>query len=170
MEIYFIRHGDAGDPDPQKYPDDHLRPLTDEGLATMREVGRGLHALGIKFDAMYDSGYLRARQTAEAIAEACGFISAKIESAQALEPEHSPAELVGFLKGIEGIKRVALVGHDPHLSRVASRLIGAAHEKAVEFKKGAVCRVDVDHPDSRTGRLILALPPAFARLHEGARE
>ena len=38
--------------------------------------------------------------------------------------------------------RIALVGHEPAIGELAARLIGSRHP--IEFKKGAVCRIDVD--------------------------
>jgi len=37
---------------------------------------------------------------------------------------------------------IALVGHEPGIGELASRLCGSRHP--FEFKKGAVCRIDVD--------------------------
>jgi len=39
-------------------------------------------------------------------------------------------------------RRLALVGHEPDLGELAARLLGA--RGTVQFKKGAVCAIDVD--------------------------
>ena len=47
---------------------------------------------------------------------------------------------------------LALVGHEPDLGEVAARLAGL--RQALEFKKGAVCRIDVHTlPPSGAGTL-----------------
>ena len=59
-------------------------------------------------------------------------------------------------------RRVALVGHEPELGELAARLLGA--RGAVEFKKGAVCRIDVDAlPPTAPGALRWLLPPKVLR-------
>ena len=73
-----------------------------------------------------------------------------------------PLEQENFRKAVQGLiedlqkqarrPRVALVGHEPGLGELASRLAGFRHP--IEFKKGAVCRIDVDAlPPNATGTL-----------------
>ena len=58
--------------------------------------------------------------------------------------------------------RIAVVGHEPEIGEMAARLIGSRH--ALEFKKGAVCRIDVDElPPSSPGDLCWFVPPRFLR-------
>ncbi len=58
--------------------------------------------------------------------------------------------------------RIALVGHEPGLGELAGRLIGSRH--AIEFKKGAVCRIDLDQiPPTGPGRLRWFLTPRMLR-------
>ena len=48
--------------------------------------------------------------------------------------------------------RIALVGHEPNIGELAARLIGA--RTPLEFKKGAICRIDFDvFPPKGTGQL-----------------
>ena len=57
---------------------------------------------------------------------------------------------------------VALVGHEPNLGELAARLIGA--RAALEFKKGAICRIDYDTiPPKGTGQLRWFLTPRILR-------
>jgi phosphohistidine phosphatase SixA len=57
---------------------------------------------------------------------------------------------------------VALVGHEPDLGGVAARLLGA--RRPLEFKKGAICRIDVDSlPLKRPGRLRWFVTPRMLR-------
>jgi phosphohistidine phosphatase len=163
MEVYLLRHGVAQDRDPKKYPDDRLRPLTMEGLERMREIVRGLMKIGVEFDAIFDSGYTRARQTSEAVTDAYRIDSRDIQTAAALEPECDPAEVVTLLEAQRSHKRILLVGHEPHLSKSVAYLAGLRSAGAIDFKKGALCRVDVETPRKGAGTIVWLLPPKVLR-------
>ncbi len=58
--------------------------------------------------------------------------------------------------------RIALVGHEPAIGELAARLIGSRH--ALEFKKGGVCRIDVEEfPPAGPGDLRWMLTPKILR-------
>ena len=58
--------------------------------------------------------------------------------------------------------RIALVGHEPGIGELAARLIGSRHP--IEFKKGAVCRIDVEAmPPAGPGALRWFLTPKILR-------
>ena len=57
---------------------------------------------------------------------------------------------------------IALVGHEPGIGELAARLAGSRHP--FEFKKGAVCRIDVDSlPIGGPGTLKWFLTPKILR-------
>ena len=163
MEVYLLRHGIAQDRDPKKYPDDRLRPLTVEGLERMREIVRGMLKLGIEFDAVFDSGFTRARQTTEVVTDAYRIDSADIEATPALEPERNPAEVLALLETNKTAKRVLLVGHEPHLSLTLAFLTGGRDGDAFDFKKGAIARVDIHSLKKAGGTLMYLVPPKVLR-------
>src|SRR5204862_2717875 len=139
-ELYLIRHGlaeERGD----AWPDDAKRPLTEEGMSRMRKAVRGLSRLGVGVDVILTSQLVRARQTAEIVAS--GFDPRpSILNVDALAPAGTCAALIADLEKHARKSRVALVGHEPHIGEIAARLLGTRH--AIEFKKGAVCRIDVE--------------------------
>jgi phosphohistidine phosphatase len=163
MEVYLLRHGVAQVRDDKKYPDDRLRPLTIEGLERMREISRGLLKLGVEFDAVYDSGFTRARQTTEAVTDAYRIDNRDIQTTSALEPDHDPAEVLALLVANRSNKRVLLVGHEPQLSRTVAYLVGARGGAAVDFKKGALCRIDIEDLKKGGGKMMWLLPPKVLR-------
>jgi phosphohistidine phosphatase SixA len=58
--------------------------------------------------------------------------------------------------------KIALVGHEPGLGDLAARLAGSRHP--FEFKKGAICRIDVDAmPPDNPGALRWFLTPRIMR-------
>jgi phosphohistidine phosphatase len=139
-EIYLIRHGlaeERGD----AWPDDTKRPLTEEGMTRLRKSARGLGRLGVMFDVMLTSPLVRARQTAEVIASAFE-PRPSIVAVDSLAPDGTYQAVLADLEKHAKRTRIALVGHEPSIGELAARLTGSRH--ALSFKKGAVCRIDVE--------------------------
>lgn len=139
-ELYFVRHGlaeDRGD----AWPDDTKRPLTDEGMSRMRRAARALARLGVTVDVVLSSPLVRARQTADLLA---GGLDPRpsIVNVDSLTPDGSYAAVIADLEKHSRKCRIALVGHEPMIGELAARLIGSRHP--IEFKKGAICRIDVE--------------------------
>ena len=68
------------------------------------------------------------------------------------------------------MKRVALVGHDPDIGRLAALLIGASSSASIAFKKGGAAALEVDaFPPNGSGTLLWLLTPRQLRaLGSGA--
>ena len=64
MNIYLVRHGEAVS---EKL--DPKRPLTSSGREEVQRIGRLAAAKNVKVSAIFHSGILRAKQTAEILAE-----------------------------------------------------------------------------------------------------
>ena len=159
-ELYLIRHGlaeERGD----AWPDDTKRPLTDEGLSRMRRVARGLVRLGVSLEVVLSSPLVRARQTAEIVASGLD-PRPSLVNVDSLAPDGTYAAVVADLEKQARKTRIALVGHEPAIGELAARLIGSRHP--IEFKKGAVCRIDVDDlPPAGPGDLRWMLTPKILR-------
>ena len=73
-------------------------------------------------------------------------ISARARSRSLLRPPRASLALPAVLEAIKTHakrhRRLALVGHEPDLGELAARLLGA--RGSVQFKKGAICAIDVD--------------------------
>lgn len=154
MNVYFLRHGLAVEPD-EWAGRDADRPLTDEGIARMEREARGIAGLDLDLEAIVTSPLLRARQTAEIVAK-------RLDAENLLREDERLA--YGF--GIPSLHRilaeyaeatgVMLVGHEPSMSAVAGALIG---DGSIEVKKGALAAVKLADPRSPQGTLIFLLPP-----------
>jgi phosphohistidine phosphatase len=159
-ELYLVRHGIAAVRGEQ-FPDDTKRPLTSHGIARMRREAEGLAALGVGFDIILTSPLVRAKQTADALATS---VPGKppVLTTEALAPGGTHAAIVDELAKHSRRTRIALVGHEPDLGELAARLIGA--KKAIELKKGSVCRIDVQSlPPAGPGRLRWLATPRMLR-------
>lgn len=144
LELYLVRHAVAALRGPD-YPDDADRPLTDDGSARFRRAVAGLRQAGVQLDLVLTSPYVRARETAELLATGLR-PKPKVVVVEALAPGQRRSEIVAAVAhhsaSGRGAARLALVGHEPDLGELAARLLGA--KGRFEFKKGAVCRIDVD--------------------------
>ena len=161
FELYLIRHGLAAAAG-ENYPDDTKRPLTSRGIQRMKSAGKALVSLDVVFDVMLASPLVRTRQTAEALASAFRE-PPPIVNAPSLAPGGTHNAIVEELgKQSHRRKKIAIVGHEPGIGELAARLLGV--RKAVEFKKGAICRIDVTAlPPTGNGQLKWFLTPRILR-------
>lgn len=159
-ELYLIRHGIAeerGD----AWPDDTKRPLTEEGIDRLRKSSRALERLGVSFDVVLTSPLVRTHQTAEIIASAYS-PKPSIVNMDALAPGGSSATVIAELEKHAKKTRIAIVGHEPDIGELAAKLAGIRLD--LEFKKGAIARIDVDAlPPEGPGQLRWFIPPKFLR-------
>jgi phosphohistidine phosphatase len=139
-ELYLIRHGVAEERG-EAWPDDGKRPLSEEGISRLRKSARGLTGFVSELDVILTSPLVRTRQTAELIAGAFD-PRPPIVAVEALAPGGAAAAVIAELEKQARRTRIALVGHEPGIGELAAKLIGSRH--AIEFKKGAVCRIDLE--------------------------
>jgi len=159
-ELYLIRHAIAAARG-SEWPDDTKRPLTERGVSRFKEEVKGLRRLDVEIDEIFTSPLIRARQTAELLAAG---LEGKppVKLLDALAPGHTSAAVLTQLAKAAKRRRVALVGHEPDLGELAAHLIGAG--RALAFKKGGVCRIDVGSLTSRrAGSLVWFVTPSLLR-------
>ncbi len=160
MDIYLVRHGDA-----HTKEDDSERHLNKDGLDQCHLSGRALRRLDIKFDLVISSPKVRARQTAEIIADEVGYPKDEIKVSGTLEPMASPKDTISYLNNFTEKKdNIMLAGHLPLLGNLASALLSENIQISLYFEAGAVCQIDVDQPISHTGIFRWFLTPKQLRL------
>src|SRR5262245_17291395 len=115
MRLLLLRHAIAETRDPSRYPDDRLRPLTDEGERRMRRAARGMRRLGIRFDLILTSPLLRTTSTARIVAAVCRR-RAELRILKPLQPGGGVGGVLGALAGLPPQSEILLVGHEPDLS------------------------------------------------------
>src|SRR5258708_1648062 len=97
MNLFILRHAIAeprGTPTPGG---DSQRRLTSAGKTKMRRAARGMRSLGLEFDLILSSPYLRASETAEIVAEVFG-LEKQLTISAALAADGNPKELLDQLK------------------------------------------------------------------------
>jgi phosphohistidine phosphatase len=160
-ELYLIRHGIA-EQRGEAWPDDAKRPLTEDGMSTLRKAARALERIGVVLDVIVTSPLVRTRQTAEIIAGGLD-PHPHIVTAESLGPGGTVAAVLSDLEKQAKRSRIALVGHEPGIGELAARLIGSRHP--IPFKKGGVCRIDVEGlPPAGPGDLRWFLTPKIMRM------
>ncbi|MFP3908603.1 MAG: phosphohistidine phosphatase SixA [Halobacteriota archaeon] len=138
MKLYLVQHAE-----PKPKDEDPERPLSDKGREDIKIMASFLERKDLKVEKILHSGKLRAKKTAEALNEA--FKPSKgVEESEGLKAKDDPTIWGNKLKEGDGGDTV-LVGHLPHLSKLAGFLIANDPErKVVEFKMGGVVCLGLD--------------------------
>jgi len=160
-----MRHGIAVDRgDTTKPSDDRQRALTPKGIKRMRKAAAGLLSLSIPFDRILTSPLVRARQTADIVAEVL-HMEDRVEENQELCPDQSVQDLLSGLAAYAGKSNILLIGHEPLLSSTVSFLLSEKTGAEIRLKKGGVCCLEVDAlPPKESAVLNWALTPKQLRL------
>lgn len=133
MELLVVRHAIAFERDARRWPDDGDRPLSAAGIARAEKAAAGMRQLVRPPARVLTSPLVRARQTAAILTEVAGW--PKATRCAELAPGVSPETLLAVLERLTET-RIAVVGHEPGLSRlVAISLAGAAQAQGFGFKK-----------------------------------
>jgi phosphohistidine phosphatase len=136
LQLYLLRHADAGDPE-RWAGDDAMRPLSEKGELQAERLGSFLAEMGFQAETIISSPKVRARRTAEVVGAAIG-VGVRLDDR--LAGGFDPATVDAILADAGSPNRPVLVGHDPDFSQVLGWL---ANADGLTMKKGAFARVDV---------------------------
>jgi phosphohistidine phosphatase len=144
MKLYLLRHGLAVEPGTAGITRDSDRPLTPEGCRKLKAVTAAMQAMELSFEVILSSPFVRARQTAEIVAQAFE-AEKRLQLAEELACGGNVRELLRRLAASVPVpESVLLVGHEPDLSELVSMLCTGEPKLAVSFKKGGLCRLSVE--------------------------
>ena len=165
MKLYILRHGIAIQPGAPGYEDDSARPLTPKGKRQLRQTAAAMKRMGLRFDGILSSPYLRAKQTAEIVAKPLK-LGKKLVFSDELTPGGSPRALIQQLNAARlKSNAILLVGHEPYLSRLISTLTTGDMHLAMDFKKGGLCKLAADKLSvGRCATLVWVLTPRQMKL------
>lgn len=132
MYLYLIQHGEA-----KSEQEDSARPLSEKGVRDVRSVASFISQrakIGAEF--IFHSGKLRAAQTD-------GIFAEYIKPDKGVSEKDGLAPMDSLVIWAERLKIIGrdtvLVGHLPHLSKLASLLLcGSAEAGIVNLKMGGV--------------------------------
>jgi len=119
-------------------------------------------------DVVLSSSFARAWQTAELLHEVAGWPDPT--RCEELEVGRTPGSAAAVVAA-RTERSVAVVGHEPHLSRLASLLCtGSEDELQLELKKGAVAFLGFDGAaEAGAARVHWSVAPKILRAVDGAR-
>ncbi len=163
MQLLVVRHAIAEDRDAFAAAggDERLRPLTADGTRKMERGASGLRTIVPSVDLLAASPLTRATETAEILRRE--YEIDRVQIVPVLAPECGVGEVIEWLNSTAG-DVVAVVGHEPQLSYLVSKLIGAGDRASVELKKGSACLVALSADNqSGHGQLVWSLPPRVLR-------
>jgi phosphohistidine phosphatase len=163
VKLLLVRHAAAVRRGTPGVADDE-RPLTPKGKAKFTAAAKGLARIAKRPDVLLTSPLPRARSTAEIAARAFKRIEPALEPALAQE---NLDVIVAALGSHGDDAMVAIVGHEPTLSNLLARLLGAAQGERLAFKKGGAALVDLPHGPAGEGVLMWFLQPKVLRALAG---
>lgn len=152
MRVWILRHAHALDAEGPGDAADAARPLSKKGRRATRALGRYIHRLGLLREAKscWHSPLVRAIETAEIFRESSRLRAPRRE-VSGLEHGDDPAIMARRLEKLA--QPVILVGHEPHLSALATLLVsGRAQPVEFELKKGALLALERVPQRHRNGR------------------
>ena len=160
--LYLVRHADAGDPSEWTGPDAE-RPLSGKGVKQAARLAATLLAAETRFDSIRHSPARRCAETATVLSAVLE-VEATADDRLANGPTLSDLDRMFDRKGV---KRLALVGHEPSLSRLVAELTGTS---GIAVEKGALIRIDLPNgPGAGAGRLVTIAPPSLLRAPKDER-
>ena len=123
--IYLVHHADAVGPEVEPQ-----RPLSIAGRNHAEQLAAAAAARGVKPVAIWHSGKLRAKQTAEPFLRLCNPL-AEFSAIRGLQPTDPPGSIKDLVTGEQ--REVMLVGHMPNLPRVLTLLVRGDESSLLSF-------------------------------------
>jgi phosphohistidine phosphatase len=163
MELYLLRHGEAGKSLPASARDSE-RDLTEAGKEEMKGVAAGMVSLGCKFDIVASSPLKRAKETAVIVNRTLKR-KESVEEWTELTPEGSREALYRRLSRQRATSSILCVGHEPYLTTAIGELAARGQGSGVRIllKKGGLARLSLTGGAKPTGELRWLLTPRQLR-------
>jgi phosphohistidine phosphatase len=152
VRVLLVRHGIAEEHGAGAA--DRDRALTAEGVRRFRVAARALGGLEPELGSVWTSPYRRARQTAELLVAEHPGAPLLVERPE-LAPGGDPAVLVSSLEREAESSVLALVGHEPDLSRLEGLLLTGRAASLAVLKKGGAAALELARRRSGTGAVLL---------------
>ena len=138
MDLFILRHGKAGKS--SGVPDDAARVLTRKGDKELKRIAQWMKAQEFSFDIIATSPLQRALETATVIASVLGQED-KLTSWDELAPGGDPDTVCYKAAQEENDARVLVIGHEPGLSRLISRIISGNPDSSIIIAKGGLAKI-----------------------------
>jgi phosphohistidine phosphatase len=134
MFLYLVQHAEA-----KRAEEDPARDLTERGRIDIEDIAHQLKRLKVQVREIFHSGKTRAESTAHVLARHIK-PPAGVSEAPGLAPLDDPEVWCGRLAKMD--EDTLLVGHLPHLGRLAAILMSGDKERTViNFQMAGVVRL-----------------------------
>jgi len=134
MYLYLVQHAEA-----EREEEDPTRDLTEKGRRDLEDVAHHLQRLQVQVRQIFHSGKTRAQSTAQVLARHLQ-PPAGVSEAPGLAPLADPEVWAARIAEMD--EDLLLVGHLPHLARLAALLLTGDSEKSViNFRMGGAVRL-----------------------------
>lgn len=151
MDVFLLRHGRAEDAKPEG--GDAARRLTKKGADEVLGVGLWMAAQGQKFDLIATSPLARAEETAAIIAGTLHY-KKKPATWDVLVPGGNPDTVMHEISRHDKASVILLVGHEPLLSTLISRVIAGDEHAGIVMTKGGLAKIrDISFTQRPSGEL-----------------
>jgi phosphohistidine phosphatase len=152
VRVFLLRHGDAE----FEADSDALRNLSSRGKADVWNVARELASRQDELQTMLVSPYLRARQTAEQVANVVSINS--IKESDKLTPEADSSQALALLEQASS-DSLLVVSHNPLVSRLLSLLVQGSPQPDHYLDTGQLVCVETEVIAPGCGRILYELLP-----------
>ena len=165
MDLYILRHGDAG-PNSASAADDDARVLTDAGRVGVSRIAALARQSGLVPPTMVlNSPLPRAAQTAE-IVKAEWALRAEIRTSHSLVR----GDILAMMSEITSLypehHSILLAGHEPSLSTLASAILSGNERSFIELDKSGLIHLSIYSCDPMRMRGYLRMYVSPSHLRE----
>jgi phosphohistidine phosphatase len=151
MMLYLVHHAEAVGPEV-----DPVRPLSKRGRGEAELIAERAAARGARPAAIWHSGKVRARQTAEIFWKRCNPL-ATLTAVRGLQPDDPPSWIVDLVSAERS--DVMIVGHFPQLPRLLGALELGQTDPLRAFPPHGLIALSRDEPDRWSEQWRLERPP-----------
>ena len=152
MDIFLVRHGT------QIAKEFNLdEPLSEQGREQVLLTAKILHKEGIVLDSIATSPKLRAKETAEILANTLDYSRDQIIEDARLKPLATPEESLELIATLDD--RILIVGHLPSIQMIASFLLTARPLINLEFQCASCAKISIGNINDRNGTLNYLFSP-----------
>lgn len=168
MDLYLLRHGDAGKRMAGAGGNSGDVPLTIVGREEIAIIARSVKDLNLKFSAIVTSPLKRAVQTAKIIAKVLA-MEKRISIWNELVPEGNRSKLYNILNQYTRESSVLMIGHEPYLSNMMYDMIFQKNRVnqlgRINLKKAGLAKIRViSLTPNISGELRWLLTPRILKL------
>ncbi|HUW86007.1 MAG TPA: phosphohistidine phosphatase SixA [Methanoregula sp.] len=138
MDLFVLRHGKAGQSSEE--PDDTKRALTADGKDEMRKVGKWMRQKKFRFEVIATSPLTRAYETADIVARSLAKKD-RLAVWEELAPGGDLDTICYRAAQFDEGAALLLIGHEPLLSTLISRIISGNDNVSLILAKGGLAKI-----------------------------